>query len=298
MLSRMGFRVDFSKRFLQVTVLAVVLVAGLAGGFLVSRSGLGDPEPGEAAAASAEPEREPEPEPVATPTGTPVEPDVSEAVARMVGEFLTAEAEGDYAASFALLSAADQDELGPAAEWESSHADLPPVEGHELLTVRELDGRVEAVTDVALDSTLDPFVGLVPARGRATWTVVSEGGEWRVSYTDSVLEPRYPGDEGVEEVALAWAQARQDCQESPVVQHSSVEGLPALAGDLCGSEERVGVGEAGDLEEGPDAEPFVAAWGPSVFSWSRVVPVTGPVPLKVLLAPIDDEWRVVGILRP
>lgn len=45
-----------------------------------------------------------------------------------------------------------------------------------------------------------------------------------------------------------------------------------------------------------DAAPFLAAFGPEATSWARVVAVTDPVPLRAVVAPIGQEWLVIGVL--
>jgi hypothetical protein len=51
--------------------------------------------------------------------------------------------------------------------------------------------------------------------------------------------------------------------------------------------------------EGFDAavepEPYVAAFGPEVGAWARLVPVQGPrTGFAVVVGPVGDGWRVLG----
>ena len=48
--------------------------------------------------------------------------------------------------------------------------------------------------------------------------------------------------------------------------------------------------------EAIDAAPFLAAFGPEASTWARVVTVTEPVPLRAVVAPIGQEWLVIGVL--
>lgn len=289
-----------SGRGLQIAVVVFALAVGLGGGLLIARAG--GPEASDDAqravgAGATEDAGDAEPAAVATPTGQPVAAETEDAARQVVDEFLDAEANGDFEASFDLLVSEDREEFGPEASWRRQHADLPPISGHEILDVREVDGRVEVVTDVTLVSSLNEFTGLTPASGRATWTVGEEDGGWRVRYSDSVLEPRYPDDAPVVDTALAWASARQSCDPAPP-EHERMLGIPRLGLALCGSDGRISAGEMADLPEGADAEVFLSAYGPDVYSWSRVVPLAGPVPMRVVLAPIGDAWQVIGIMRP
>jgi hypothetical protein len=265
-----------------------VLVLGLGGGYAISELGSSD-----RAAGGGVSER---PQAVETPAGEPVSAEVEAGARDVVERFVAAEAERDWATSFILLTPADQEELGPEAVWVRSHASFPPFTGQEVLDVRALDGRIEVVGDVTLVSTLDSFVGLVPARGRMTWTVEEVDGEWRVAYRQSTLEPRYPDDGDVDEAALEWANGRQACDPG-VREHGQLLGVPAIAQALCGSSGEIRASTAEDLVEGADASPFVAAYGPDVFDWARVVPLSGPVPLGAVLGPVDDRWTVIGVIR-
>ena len=49
------------------------------------------------------------------------------------------------------------------------------------------------------------------------------------------------------------------------------------------------------LEDAADAAPFLAAFGPEVGIWARVVDVETPIALRLVLAPIGEQWRVVGV---
>jgi hypothetical protein len=47
-----------------------------------------------------------------------------------------------------------------------------------------------------------------------------------------------------------------------------------------------------------DAPPLQTSFGADVVTWARTVQVDGPVPLRAVLAPVDDTWTVVGVLGP
>jgi hypothetical protein len=42
---------------------------------------------------------------------------------------------------------------------------------------------------------------------------------------------------------------------------------------------------------------FSAIECPQIYNWGRVVKITGPEPISAVLAPIDDEWAVIGVQR-
>jgi hypothetical protein len=47
-----------------------------------------------------------------------------------------------------------------------------------------------------------------------------------------------------------------------------------------------------------DAPPLQSSFGAEVVSWGRAVTVEGAVPLRAVVAPVDDRWLVVGVLAP
>jgi hypothetical protein len=226
-------------------------------------------------------------EPPAAPAATP---------AAAVTEFLDAETAGDFASSYGRLSAPDRLRTGSRGEWTNLHAQLPTIRAFTLGETRSTPARVEIDADVQLKPGLDTIVGLVPARAHAVWVAVPEDGGWRVDFDTSTLAPEYPPDGAAVDAATSWVSARTQCRRAPQYRDGLL-GSPGLAGDLCGSRGPVRVGTAAPLRAGDGIEPFVAAFGPDVFTWARAVPVQSPTPLSVVLAPIGERWVVIGILQ-
>jgi hypothetical protein len=205
--------------------------------------------------------------------------------------FLGAEAAEDFEASFGFLSADARSEFGSPAGWVANHADrVPPVVGFE---VEEVDDD-EVVTLVRFEPGLDQIQGLVAERVRVTWATSDEGGSWGVDLVSSTQEPLHPSDDSAPAAVRAWAEGHQDCG-TPRTWDGNLQGSPPLAERLCGQE--------GPVEVGPplplgtlDAGPFLAAFGPGVGEWARVVAVTAPVELRAVMAPIGQEWLVIGVL--
>jgi hypothetical protein len=44
--------------------------------------------------------------------------------------------------------------------------------------------------------------------------------------------------------------------------------------------------------------PLQNSFGADVVSWARTVTVEGAVPLRAVVAPVDDRWLVIGLLGP
>lgn len=213
-----------------------------------------------------------------------------------VAGYLTAEARGDFHASYDFISAADRATHPSVAAWVGAHADLPPVTGFAVEAIEQTgDGRAEVTTLTGYEPGLDQVLGLVTSRGRATWTAVQEEGFWRVLLTESAVEPLYPPDAAAVDVAGAWASARIACQPT-VDLESGLLGVPSLGAQLCGQEGAAELGEAAPLATTEPAGALVSAYGPEVTEWARVVPLRAPVAQQVVLAPIGADWRVIGLL--
>jgi hypothetical protein len=225
-------------------------------------------------------------EPPDAPAPTPVD---------AVESFLAAETRADFATSYGLLGSSDRAEVGSRAEWEAAHAQLPTVTGATLGAARGDGLRAEVDSEVTFEPGLDETRGLVPARALATWIAVAEDGGWRVAHAERRLLPQYPDGNGAVTAAENWAQVRTECRAGDEYD-GGLLGATGPVTALCGTPGPVDAGAVSNLEPGVGVEPFLAAFGPEVLSWARVVPLAGPVPLAVVLAPVADRWVVLGAL--
>lgn len=229
-----------------------------------------------------------EAEPAGAPASTPF---------AAVEQFLTAEAAGDFATSYGLLSAADRRALGSPAEWTTAHGHLPRITAYTLGAVDAGPARAEVAAGVELEAELDEIVGLVPAKADATWVAGAEDGGWRVAFAESTLVPRYPPEEDARAAVADWVAARRECRHGDEYA-GGLLGSPDLARGLCRTKGEIELGAVAPLDPGSGAQPFLAAFGPEVFSWARVVPVAAPGPLEVVLAPVGERWLVLGVVEP
>jgi hypothetical protein len=225
-------------------------------------------------------------EPAGTPATTPVD---------AVQRFFAAEIRADYAESYGLLSAPDRAEVGSRSEWEVAHGQLPIMTGVALGGVTGDGARAEVEAEVTFEPALDETRGLVPSRARGVWIAVAEDGGWRVAHSERRLLPQYPDGNGAVTAAETWAQVRTECRAGDEYD-GGLLGATGPVAALCGAPGPVDAGAVSNLEPGVGVEPFLAAFGPEVLSWARVVPLAGPVPLAVVLAPVADRWVVVGAL--
>jgi hypothetical protein len=225
-------------------------------------------------------------EPAGPPAPTPVD---------AVQSFLAAEIRADHGVSYGLLSAADRAEVGSRPEWEAAHGQLPIVTGVTLGGATGDGTRAEVEAEVSFDPALDETRGLVPARAHGVWVAVAEDGGWRVANSERRLLPQYPDGSGAVTAAETWAQVRTECRAGDEYD-GGLLGATGPVKAICGASGPVEAGAVSNLEPGVGVEPFLAAFGPEVLSWARVVRLASPVPVAVVLAPVADRWVVVGAL--
>lgn len=223
------------------------------------------------------------------PSGDPA-PDPSAAVEA----FLDAEIAGDLDRSYRLLAAAQRASHGSAAAWIAAHADLLPVTGYELGGVAAGEGVAEVAAELTLDSSIDEVVGLVPARASVVWVVVAEDGGWLVDHEASRFIGRYPDDTLVLEAAEAWLRDRSSCRRAQEYDAGLVGASGAAADSLCGATPRPRLARAVGRLDASDGAAFVSAFGPSALDWARTVELVGSPELRIVLAPVEDEWLVIG----
>ncbi|MDP9020259.1 MAG: hypothetical protein M3N25_05590 [Actinomycetota bacterium] len=279
--------------------LATVLVAVAGGlalgiGLTVALTGAGDDE------TASRPE---DPAPVTTATtkreGEEPQGAVAATPRAAVEGFLGAEIDGELTSSFDFLSADTRARFGSPAGWVAAHAEiLAPIKGYEVQEVDEPSeggDQVRVVTTVRFEPGLDEVRGLVAERAVVRWATANDSdGSWGVDLDGTSVEPLHPSDASAPAAVAAWAQAHQACQRAPVWD-GNLKGSPALAERLCGVEGRIQVGPPSPLTS-VDSGPFLAAFGPGAGDWARVVPVTAPLELRAVVAPIGQEWLVIGVL--
>jgi len=215
-----------------------------------------------------------------------------------VEQFLAAEQDADHATSFAYLADSVRLDYGSPQAWRADHPDvLAPVTGFS--PDGEVTGggdRAEVPTAMSYRSSLDPVSGLVPARARARWVAVQEDGGWAVDVLATTQEPVLPPDAAAVEAVQAWATEQQRCG-TPEQYTGGLRGREDLARALCGAPGAVTAGGVSRLSQ-LDAPPLQNSFGAEVVSWARTVTVDGAVPLRAVVAPVDDRWLVVGVLAP
>jgi hypothetical protein len=220
--------------------------------------------------------------------------------ASAVDTFVAAEANGDFATSFGLLSDDDRGRLHTEAQWVSVHASMPTLRSFDRQRVLTMDGQADVIGTARFEPSLDEVRGLVPATGDATWRTVAEDGGWRVAFGQTRIRPRYANAAALDEVVKAWADSRQRCEApGPSLQYDGgLVGATGLVDRLCGSTGAVRTGRTADLGDRVEADAVLASFGPESDLWAKVVPLQAPVAMDVVLAPLGDHWIVVAALAP
>jgi hypothetical protein len=77
---------------------------------------------------------------------------------------------------------------------------------------------------------------------------------------------------------------------------ASLYGPAALVQAPCQKRGTWTAGTPVGLDKTPDPKVFLAAFGPDVASWARLVPVSGPGSnFLAAVAPMGDGWQVMGV---
>lgn len=212
--------------------------------------------------------------------------------------FLQAEVEGDFVASFQYLTASDQGAAGGPGGWTVEHfLVLPTVDGYAISGDTADAARSEVTVELDLQPDLDQLAGLTTSTANSTWVLVKEPSGWRVALTQTSIEPVYLDDRTAPAAVEQWVEQRQACL-APVQWDQALVGFPTLADPLCGAEGPIKIGEAEFLSDAAESAPFLAAFGPEVWQWGRVVAIDSPASLRAVVAPIGEQWLVIGVLEP
>jgi len=214
--------------------------------------------------------------------------------------FLGAERDALTARSYALLTAADQQDVGSSAAWAAAAANRPRPVAFSLTYEQPAPDGEEISVEVARHPSLDEFAGFVSARATQVWRVAREGSTWRVGAAPLTDDPALPAAAAATSAVSRWVQASAACDRAGA---ASLQGVP----DLIGPEDLVGApchergswtvtGQPIALDRAPDVQAFVEAYGPDVGTWTRLVGVRGPNShFLAAVAPLGDDWRVIGV---
>ena len=214
-----------------------------------------------------------------------------------VERFLAAEQARALETSFELLGDMDRREIPDTATWVAVHADvLPPIQSYEVGEVQSTPDGVAVTSTIEFEPSLDEFRGLTPGTARVAWHVTQDANGWRVSLGRSTFEPVYPDEAQVLPAAQRWLDVAP-CDPAAAA-HPNVTFLGSrrdLLRDLCEQSGSI-AGGVSRLDDQRVRNDLTAAFGSDVERWARIVTVDGPVPSRLVLAPVGDEWTVVDVI--
>jgi hypothetical protein len=215
--------------------------------------------------------------------------------------FLRAEATGEPSASYALLTSDSRTRYPTLEAWVEARPNRVRPVAFCLRSERSVaTDAVELEVAATHRPSLDPFVGLVPARSSQRWLVHRERAGWRVPSAPQRFEYLLPGDQAAAQATSAWVERLASCDRRAAQTLQAARHLygPAdLPARPCRERGRWTAGAALTLDHAADAQTLLAAFGSDVLTWGRAVPVRGPRShFYAALAPIGDDWRVMGVL--
>jgi hypothetical protein len=216
-----------------------------------------------------------------------------------VGRFLQAEAGGDLAAAYGLLDRAGRGQYPSLARFTRAQADRAGIAAVRVGRERRTgDGRAEVTVTLSHPPAIDPFTGLVPGRTVEVWPASRQDGRWRVAASPVSVRAQLPGDGHAPEAVSAWVQRLLGCdlQGAAGLQAGAELYGPADLPQLpCKERGRWTVAAPQTFDAAVEPEAYVAAFGPEVGAWARLVPVQGPrTRFSVVVGPVGDTWRVLG----
>jgi len=287
------------RRLLRVAGAGVLGLAVGVGATLAVHGLAGRPE----RAASVQRLDLPAAAPAATPAGsgragaaTPVAAGTARAAVR---RYLQAGADGDVEVAYGLLDQAGRKRYPSLARFTRAQADRARVTAVRAGPERRAgDGRAEVTVTLGHPAAIDPFTGLVPARTVEVWRASRQDGRWRVAADPVSVRAELPGDDRAPEAVSAWVERLLGCDRAGAAglqAGAELYGPADLAELPCTERGRWTVAAPEGFDAAVEPQAYVAAFGPEVGAWARLVPVQGPHSrFSVVVGPLGDAWRVLG----
>jgi hypothetical protein len=216
-----------------------------------------------------------------------------------VRRFLQASAGGDPEVAYGLLDRAGLRRYPSLARFTRAQADRAPVTAVRGGAERRAGpAQAEVTVTLAHPPAIDPFTGLVPARTVEAWRASRQDGRWRVAAAPLSVRAALPADDRAPGAVTAWVERLLGCDRAGA---AGLQAGPELYGpaDLaerpCAEPGRWTVAGPESFDAAVEPEAYVAAFGPEVGSWARLVPIQGPRSrFSVVVGPLGDAWRVLG----
>jgi hypothetical protein len=242
-----------------------------------------------------------------TPTPPATEPASARAALLAFLEAEIADRDGTMPArgaqAFALLDVATQRRVGSVAAWRQSRSARLVPDGIAVTGERPTDAGVELTVAASRPPSLTPFRGLVAARTTEVWQLDRSDGGWRVAGGRPVSsEPQLPAADAAVSSAQRWIDAASACDAGAASRHQLDEvllGAASLSAEACAAGGRWRAMDLLAVDGLADITAFVSAYGSDMVDWARAVTVTkAEQQIVVVLGPVGDDWRVMGLLAP
>jgi hypothetical protein len=237
-----------------------------------------------------------DPGPLTPPAGEPTD------ALGAVSAFLQPLADGRPELAYPLLDQAGRARFSTPAAWARAQVDRPQPLTFQVGASRpspDVPGAIEVDVSATHRPSLDSIRGLVPARSQSVWLVRREGGAWRVAAEPLSFRPIVPADDGASGVVQTWVSRLAACDTAGAADLQVGPSLYGPAGLVQAPCQKKGTWTAGTpvgLDKTPDPKAFLAAFGPDVGTWARLVPVRGPgSSFLAAVAPMGDGWLVMGV---
>jgi hypothetical protein len=216
-----------------------------------------------------------------------------------VRRFLQAGAEGNLGVAYGLLDRAGVTRYPSLARFTRAQADRAEVTAVRVGRERRAGtGRAQVTVTLAHPAAIDPFTGLVPARTVEVWPASRQDGRWRVAADPVSVRAELPADARAPEAVTAWVRRLLGCDRrgaAGLQAGTELYGPADLPERPCRERGRWTVAAPRRFDAAAEPEAYVAAFGPEVGTWARLVPVQGPrTRFSVVVGPLGDAWRVLG----
>jgi hypothetical protein len=216
--------------------------------------------------------------------------------------FLQPLAEGHPELAYPLLDEASLRRYPTLASWTRAQADRAAPVTFTVGAARpspDRPGSIEVDLSATHRPSLDSIRGHVPAKSASTWLVHEEAAGWRVSADPLTFRPVLPADAAATDVVQRWVSLLATCDAPGAAGLQVAPNLYGPAGLVqapCTTRGAWAAGAPTGLDRTPDPRAFLAAFGPEVGTWARLVPVQGPDSrFLAAVAPMGDGWQVMGV---
>ena len=217
-------------------------------------------------------------------------------------KWLDATVGDDYKAAFSFLDSESRTSAANPKRFQRLRNNaFPPLVRYftDTVTVNEQGSTASLTVETGSNPTLDTTNGLIAPTAKLSFVTHREQGRWYVSMNDIVVTQHYPVDDAASvSASQGWLAARQQCRSTNEWTALYGNGAPDLVQRLCNGHGKLEVSATVQpYRQRADGAQLLAAFGPAIGAWARVVQVQGPTQFDLVLAPIGARWVVIAALE-